>query len=104
MRRGGIILILLSACASGTPSRHALRVDVVEQRGQRIVMVGPHAYTVRVSNISAEPIEVESIQLAPAGLSDFTFDDAMQTIGDVISPGETREFEMFVMIVPQGRG
>jgi hypothetical protein len=57
-----------------------------------------------VSNISAGPIEVESIHLAPAGMSDYTFEDAMQTVGDVVSPGEIREYQMFVTIVPQGRG
>ena len=103
MRRAVLILILASACASGDSKQHGLRVDVFEQRGQRITMTGQHAYIVRVSNISAEPIELESIHLAPAGVTDYTFEDAMETIGDVVSPGESREYPMFVTIVAQGR-
>ena len=66
-------------------------------------MPGQHAWMVRVSNISPGPIELESIHLAPAGASDYTFEDAMQTLGDLVSPGETREYPMFVTIVAQAR-
>jgi hypothetical protein len=104
MRRGVLILVVAAACASGTPHRQALRVEVSEQRGQRITMTGPHIYTLSLNNGSAEPIEVESIHLAPSGPGDFTFEDAIQAVGDVMSPGETREYQMFVTIVPQARG
>src|SRR6266699_1563029 len=103
MRRAVLILVLSAACASGMSHRNAFRIDVLEQRGQRITMTGPHLYTVRLTNVSSESIEVESITLAPAGPSEVTFDDAMQTIGDTLSAGESREFEMFVTIDARGR-
>ena len=103
MRRAVLILMIASACASGTPSQNRLRIDVIEQRSQRMAAVGPHAYTVRITNMSAGPIEVESIELAPAGLTDLTFEDAMQNVGEVVSPGETRDFQMFVSIESRGR-
>jgi hypothetical protein len=71
--------------------------------GERITATGMHAYTVRVTNMSPGQVEVESIHLAPAGITDFTLEDAMQTVGDVLSPGETREYQMWVTIVAQGR-
>jgi hypothetical protein len=103
MRRAVLILILAAACASGDTQKNALRIDVIEERGERITATGQHAYTVRVVNMSPGPVEVESIHLAPAGITDFTFEDAMQTVGDVLSPGETREYPMWVTIVAQGR-
>jgi hypothetical protein len=103
MRRAVLILILAAACASGDTKKNAVRVDVIEERGQRVTATGMHAYTVRVTNMSPGPVEVESIHLAPAGMSDYTFEDAMQTVGDVLSPGETREYLMWVTIVAQGR-
>src|ERR1700682_4391040 len=103
MRRAVLILILATACASGDTQKNALRIGVVEERGERITATGMHAYTVRVTNLSPGPVEVESIHLAPAGITDFTFEDAMQTVGDVLSPGETREYPMWVTIVAQGR-
>jgi len=103
MRRAVLILAVASACASGDSRPNALSISVIEQGAQRITMTGSHSYTVRVSNMSPAPIEIESIHLAPAGVSDYTFEDAIQTIGDVISPGETREFQMFVTIAPQAR-
>ena len=104
MRRAVLILILAAACASGDPHRNALRIDVSEQRGQRITATGPHFYMVTLNNASQELIAVESIQLAPSGASDFTFEDEMQTVGEDIAPGETRQYQMFVTILPLGRG
>ena len=46
---------------------------------------------------------MDSITLAPAGPAEVTFDDAMQTIGESIAPGEVRDFEMFVTIDVRGR-
>ena len=103
MRKTVLILMLATACASGDTQKNALRIDVIEERGERITTTGQHAYTVRVINMSPGPVEVDSIHLAPAGLSDYTFEDAMQAVGDVISPGETREYPMWVTIVGQGR-
>jgi hypothetical protein len=103
MRRAVLILILATACASGDAKKNALRVDIIEERGQRVTATGMHAYTVRVTNMSPGAVEVESIHLAPAGMSEYTFEDAMQTVGDVLSPGETREYLMWVTIVAQGR-
>ena len=104
MRAASLILILATACATTDSKQHGLRVDVVEQRGQRMTIAGPHAYLVRVTNISAEAIGVESIHLAPSGASEFTFEDAMQSIGDELASGETREYPMMVEIVAQSRG
>src|ERR1700730_13623029 len=98
MRKTVLILMLATACASGDTQKNALRIDVIEERGERITTTGQHAYTVRVINMSPGPVEVDSIHLAPAGLSDYTFEDAMQAVGDVISPGETREYPMWVTI------
>jgi hypothetical protein len=103
MRRAALILVLTAACASGDPKQNTLSISVFEQGAQRITAAGPHSFTVSVMNVSPAPIEIESIQLAPAGASDYTFEDAIQTVGDVISPGETREFPMFVTIASQGR-
>jgi hypothetical protein len=103
MRRAVLILVLAAACASGDTKKNAVRVDVIEQRGERFTMIGQHSYMVRVTNMSPGPVELETIHLAPAGASDFTFEDAMQTVGDVISPGETREYPMWVTVVAQGR-
>ena len=103
MRRGVLILLLAAACASTDTKPRGLRVDVIEQRGQRMTIAGPHSYIVRLSNISAEPIAVESIQLGTSGASDLIFEDAMQNIGEELAPGETREYPMFVTIVAQTR-
>jgi hypothetical protein len=104
MRRGVLILILAVACASSDTKKNSLRIDVVEQRGQRFTMTGQHAYMVRVTNTSPGPVELESIHLKPAGVTDFTFEDEMLTVGDILSYGETREYPMFVTIVPEKGG
>ena len=103
MRSAVLILILAAGCASGDSQKNGVRVDVIEERGERITTPGQHAFTVRVTNMSPGQVEVESIHLAPAGITDFTFEDAMQTVGDVLSAGEARGYPMWVTIVAQGR-
>ena len=64
-------------------------------------MVGQHVYTVRLTNISPGPVEVQSIQLKPAGATDFSFDDAILTVGDDLAYAESREYPISVTVAAQ---
>jgi hypothetical protein len=104
MRRAVLILVLAMACASSDTKVNSLRVNVTETRGQRYTMTGQHTYTVIVTNTSPGQVEIQSIHVKPAGVTDFTFEDAMLTPGDVLSYGETREYPIWVEIVPEKGG
>src|SRR5262249_45243989 len=103
MRRLTILVVLAVACASSGPTQRRLAIDVYEEGSMRSAIIGPHSYTVRVRNVSAGAINIQSIRLDLAGFGDLDLEGGMASIGDTIDPGEEQHYQMSVNILP-GRG
>jgi len=98
MRRIAIAALLLVSCASGAPRQRMLSVEVLEPVSQRRVLIGPHAYTVRVQNVSSQVMQIESIRVDIAGAGDLQLDGGMESINETMASGETRDFPMYVTV------
>jgi hypothetical protein len=91
-------LVLVASCASQTQPR-MFSAQVFEQRGTyRATSVnGQHAFMVRLTNQSGESVGVDSVSLEPQTTS-LQFYENEQAVDDIIEPGETRDFTMWVSV------
>jgi uncharacterized membrane protein len=100
MRRITLILVLLlvASCASQTQPK-AFSAQVFEQRGtyRATSVSGQHAFMVRLANRSGESISVDSVSLEPQTTS-LQFYENEQAVDDIIEPGETRDFTMWISV------
>jgi len=106
MRRAVLILLLFAGCASSSPPREKVfAIEVVEQQPlrQRAPLLGPHAYIVRVRNVSEQTITMEAVRIDLVGISDFELQDNQRSLGTVLEPGGTIDVNMFVTVVTSGR-
>ena len=90
--------ILLAGCASTSQPR-SFAVQVFEQRGQyrQSSVSGQHAFMVRLTNRSEESIGLDSLSVEPQTTS-VQFYENEQAVDDIIEPGETRDFTMWVSV------
>jgi hypothetical protein len=106
MRRAVLILLLFAGCASSSQPREQLfAIEVLEQQPvrQRAPLLGPHAYIVRVRNVSEQTITIQAVRLDLVGISEFELQDNQQSLGTILEPGGTTDFNMFVTVVTSGR-
>lgn len=101
MRRALVALVLLAAACASTPSQHAMGISVneVRQPGSRPSALGTHFYRITVQNHSSTPFVVQTIHVAPGGMSEMDVDNATQEFGDTVMPDETRTFDMMVTVL-----
>lgn len=89
----------LAACASSS-APHSIAVAVTELRraGHPRPIVGDHYYRIRVTNRSAEAIVVDSIHIAPAGMTELEVEDSTQQFNEPVGPEQTLPFDMPIHI------
>ena len=95
-----VALITLVSCASGTQGPRVLSVQVFEQRSHSrgVSVQGQHLFRVRVTNQSEEAVSIDSISLGSFS-NQIQFQNADQVFQEIIEPGQTGDFPMWVEVM-----
>jgi hypothetical protein len=108
MRRAGLALVLIAGCASGG-ANHDLGITVLETVTptpyggvQAVTLIGAHMLRVQIENRSHQEIVVHSIKIEPPG-PDLYSDDPSQSIEELIGPGVTRTYDMYLTVSTSSR-
>jgi hypothetical protein len=107
MRRAALTLLLVTGCASG--GNHDLGITVLETVTpspygglQAVTLIGAHMLRLQIENRSHQEIVVHSMKIEPADPDLYT-DDPSQSIEELIGPGVTRTYDMYLTLSTSSR-
>jgi hypothetical protein len=107
MRRAGLALLLIAGCASGG-ANHDLSITVLETVTgsptgvHAVTLIGAHTLRVQIENRSHQEIVIHSIKIEPPG-PDLYSDDPSQSVEELIGPGVTRTYDMYLTVSTSSR-
>jgi hypothetical protein len=96
-----VALVTLAGCASQTQGPKMLSVQVFEhrrlQQGRVVTVEGQHSFRIRVTNQSEEAVSIDSISLSSFS-NEIQLQNADQIFQEILEPGQTNDFPMWVEI------
>lgn len=100
-------MLLIAGCASG--GTHDVGIEVFETvtmtgtgSVQAVTLIGAHMLRVQIVNRSHQEIVVHSMKIEPAD-PDLYSDDPPQSIEELIGPGVTRTYDMYLTVSTSSR-
>lgn len=91
--------LLTVSCASSTLHGLSIGIKEVRQPGRPLPIVGNHYYIIRIRNTGTEPVIVNTITIAPSGMTEIDVETATERFGEAVNEGQEVRFEMLLTVL-----